>query len=454
MLFLKRLASFLLDVVLFLAGTILIDFIFSRVELPPPPQFTIAIAFFSFFILPIFILGRPISYTILKLFIENESSTVNRLKLALKYTIYYLFVSSELFSIVLLFTEFLNYYTVIKSGLAFPIKFAALLAFLNVLCFITTFGRRNLIDALLEINYRTAGVYKRIKIGILRFTYLFSVSLIFITLIEFKLSQRLSFQTIIEEVKNFNKDYFPIEVFGNYLESNLISVRVENTNRIISPSEPSTYFLNRHLPQRQIVAFINEKTNKDQNERKKLCNLLLMYCYSNPWTYIEAYQTKVILVNLKKVNPLVNLQTIYTYYYDDKMPAYRFYGGFNPDSLSKFYENLQEDYYNTYISKLSQALGLPKDTIVKYSNEEGSIVLPEGFSIKDKDLKIPLEFKASIDGATLAVVPFEKVEPIQLLNLNFPPGNIIFSLNQLEALGSTEAEDRMFYLKTNYVLSR
>ncbi|HEV7333140.1 MAG TPA: hypothetical protein VGN63_19045 [Flavisolibacter sp.] len=340
--------------------------------------------------------------------------------------------------------------------MAFNFKFAGTVILLNMLCFIATFGQKNLIDLFIKIQYKLLSTKKKFTLGITTFTYLLSISIIVTTLIEFKINQHFSIATFNEEIKNIGKGYFPIEVFGNYLDINVTSVKVENTNRIVTPSEPSSFIMNMQLPQRQIVAFINEKVKKDHNERKKLCSLLLNYSYSNPWTYSDAMQTKFVLVNVKRVNLFASIQTIYTYYYDDKTPIHSFYGGYNPDSLSKYYEKIQRDYFDSYISILSKELELPQDTVLKYMNENGSLVLPEGIKVKVTNKKIPLSFKAEIGGTAFTTVLFENVEPIQFVQLNFPPGHInySFSYSSLEALRSTEAEDRMFNIKMNYVFSR
>jgi hypothetical protein len=455
MLLIKRLLCMALDIVFFTVGILFIDFLFERLNTPPTPFLTIALSFFATFILPIISIGRPLSYALTNLNLAENNRNIGKLKLLLKYIGYYLFVSSELLSIISLFTGVLNQYTYIESETFFPIKIAGVLLLFNILCFSITLGRANLFDLLLKIQYDGTRFRKR-PIDTLKLAYILSASILITTLIEFKINEHFSFQSVLDDFNGTSKDFFPIEVFGNYLETNLVSVRVQNTNRIITTSDISSFVYNQQLAQRQIVAYINDKVNGDQNQRKTLCYQLLNYCYTNPWTYRESLQTKFILVNIKRINPFVSLHTAYTYYYDDKTPFYRLYGGYNADSLSKFYERIQQEYHDLYITKVADALGLSKDTLLKYRTKDGSFEFPENLKINSVPTKIPLEYNFSLKGAAFAAVPFEKVEPLHTLRLNFPPGFVNYSLSnaELEALISTEAEETMFYLKSNYVFSR
>jgi hypothetical protein len=458
MLLLKRSFGFLIDLILFYGCSIAIDFLFKKASIYPLSNYITAFGYICAILIPIISLGRPIGHVLFKLKMENSNSIYNKLSLLFKYIIYYLFFSSGILSFFTLFTSLFTTYMYLNLGISFVFRLFFCLFALNILCFLISFGKQNFLDFLLRIKYQSKnGVGS--KIGSLILTYTLSITWLASTVIEYKIISIFNFKDEINKLNaSYNQGYFPIEIFGNYILGNSVFVKYEYTNKVVTPSDIGSYIFNRNLLQRQIVAIINDETVRNTKKRQDLCAKLLYYSYMNPFDAIgrDVMQTRIVLVNLKEYNPFADLQSSFTYYYDDKLPVHGIYGGYNLDTLTNFYLKANENYFNTYLNELSISLNISKDSIKKYMSEEGVLTLPEHLAKKAKDTTVVIDMKDVIPNLPIfPTVKFQDVEPMYYLSVRFlgQSSNTVF-VNNIEELFSDEKEENMFYVKSHYVYAR
>jgi len=458
MLLLRRTVGFLIDMILFYGLSVAIDFLFKRSNLNPLPSHVICFGYACAVIIPIITLGKPFSHLLLKLRIENNSLLFNKLSLLFKYIIYYLILSSGLLSIFSLFFDFINEHTYFKISGSFIFRLDFVLVVLNVLFFFASGAKQNFFDTILKIKY-SAKRWAAFNLNPIITVYLFAITWLTSTVAEYKLTTKFNFKDELSKVNtSLNQGYFPIEIFNDYTLGNSIFVRYEYTNRIITPSDVSSYIFNRILLQRQILAVINDNVMNDTKKRKELCTKLLTYCYLNPFDARgkDVMQTKITLVHAKPYNPFIDVQSTYNYYYDDKLPAYSIYGGFKADSVSNFYLKTHQNYFSIYISELSKSFNIPKDSIAKYMSDAGELELPEHLLKNLKDTFVVIGMKNVIPNMPVfPVVRFEDVEPMQYLVFNFLSRTTnTVNVSNTGKLFSDEKTENMFDIKTNYIYAR
>jgi len=274
------------------------------------------------------------------------------------------------------------------------------------------------------------------------------------TVLEFKLKEKFSFEKVLEIFKTEQATYFPHQVFDNYTGGATVFSNVQETNKIVTLSDISSIFLNRYLAQRQIIVFVDRSILFDQSKRYELCSKLVYYSLINPLVYKEnqqVMQTKITLVNIQRQNPFSSMNTYFTYYYDNLEPFYKIYGGYNPDSLSVFYDKTQENYYNLYLDKLSKALNIAKDSLAKYQNEDGSFTLDEKFTQQVTDTLIVMNYETKVK--SIPTIKFEDVEPIQYLSISSMGSETVSITSIQNGMLDSRSED-MFWKKMHYVFSR
>ncbi|MBO9571304.1 MAG: hypothetical protein J7497_03725 [Chitinophagaceae bacterium] len=456
MLLLKRISGFIIDLVLFYAFTIGLDFVLKRADIEVPARHLVPFGFFCALLLPILCLGKPPGHLIFRIRPKGDGRLYVRISLLLKYIFYYLIFSSGELSIFSVFTNILSYYTYITIPASFLFRISFVIMFVSILHFVVSLGRQNLFDALLNIRYPAK---KGLHIHRLGTAYLFLLGLLTSSVIEFKVLEKINFSKFISEINSsVNQGYFPPEVFDSYTSSRGILVSYQYTNKILTPSDASSFVLNRNLLQRQIVAIVNDNVFKDGSKRKLFCMLLVYYSYLNPFNdnLYDVMQTRITLLNVKARSPFFDVQSAYTYYFDDKQPVHGVYGGYQPDTLYNFYQKTQERYYNAYVSSLSRTFSIPRDSIIKYLDDEGQLVLPETFEAHAKDTMMIMDTKEYLPKVpTFPVVPFDSVQPIEYLSMNLlgvHSGEV--SLSNIDQMFIDQKTEDMFYVKLHYVFSR
>jgi|GEM_PF-3045364 len=454
MLILKRILASVIDLLLFITLTLAIDWLFIRLNIDFSNQSICYLAFITAILFPIFIFSRTIGHKTLRIIPVETRRVIIVLSHAIKYFLLFSFYSNFYNSVLSFFFNLVNDYSNFTISLWFSLRITIALLFVNVVCFLLTFGSQNLVDYLLGIRYRT-----RYKTGLrmkpLSIGYCFSGLMLLSTVAEHKIVTHFDFESELRRFQNNEvASYFPSEIFNNYTQGDMILSSVEGTNRIITDSDPTSFFLNKFLLQRQIIALIERSLLYDPARRHELCAQLINYAAMNEYRisdYKEIMQTKIILVNIERHTPFTNIQTSYSYYYDHKAPYHGIYGGYNVDSLSSFYTNTHENYYKQYFKKLSEAFSLPVDTLRKYQNEDGTFSFPEGYVSKVSDTAIVMNYNSQ--NVSLPVVKFNDVQPIQYLELS-AFGSESVQITALEK-GFLESKiEDMYWLKMNYIFSR
>ncbi|HEY4875494.1 MAG TPA: hypothetical protein VIH86_07985, partial [Puia sp.] len=300
-----------------------------------------------------------------------------------------------------------------------------ILIILNGVVFFLSMGRYNLLDRIFGI--RTVTI--KMKSTELSFPFIantFAALMIISMGVTTKFQDLFSFSTLIVKTQNtFTEIHFPVEAFDGCVNPHQINYRIEKTNLIITPSDPTSLIFNRLLLQRQLEARITDSLVTDPKKRAELCYDLIGYCQgivSLIDTNNQIMQTKIVLVHMDYYAPYLAKESDYVYYFDDKKPEFGIHGGFPIDSLNIYYLQTRRNINDTIAKFLSSKTGRTFEEIQNIIRDGNVVKFIQTLTPNIQNELKSMNMLPTIDKRlwNISLVPFSKVKPLSTLVISFP----------------------------------
>jgi hypothetical protein len=210
---------------------------------------------------------------------------------------------------------------------------------------------------------------------------------------------------------------FPPELFDGYTAGGPIYGRVYLTDWLVTTADMKSFVQDKFLYQRQIEAQINDSLLNDPQKRYELCVKLLDYAYQivqPPDTSRVVMQTKIELVYLRHITPFIAATRYFNYYYDDGSGKNFIDGGFEWDSLTRYYFQTQKNIRDSVAAIMSNGTGMSKDSAVFYMERHDTLQLARLMTPVVQNRFYSLDPGALIDPRILKMRPiaFDSVKPI------------------------------------------
>jgi len=337
----KRVFSNILDFLIFFL-VFFISFKISGLE------YNIAHSYFFYFssfcivfLIPIATIDNTIGKEIINLYWHK--STNLKLKLSLKYFLYYLIVAPT-FSIPTALASFPYLNNQIK-GPDLVISFKLLFVFFatDLIIFIFSLGKFHLLDYFLNLMIKK-NKFVHSQFASLGIICLF-FGLFFITnILQYK--NNISYKSV--EYSAFNiihKEQYPRDLFFG----NSVFVTKENSTKSFTPTKPLSFLFSNSVKQKTLYLNLPEQIFNSEYEREKVCiNLINKSNLNDYFSKYDTEQTRIILTNLKMGKYLESYKYYYIYYFENNLPEWGIYGGIKADSITadkyvKFINNYNRD---------------------------------------------------------------------------------------------------------------
>lgn len=454
MLLLKRLVATLIDLLLFYSTVISFHYLTSSTLWSIDGSNGIyLISFFVSVIIPIIFFSNTAGSLILKINIKEENNKPLRVTLYIKYLIFFTLLSSEVSAIFSFIEDIVDTFTYIKIPETFIMRLTTVLISLNFFCCIYTLGRQNLIDYILNLNYKHRNKkYPRLTLVIL--SYLFSGSMALSTAVEHSLKRIFDFNSLMNEsLLASQAGYFPMDIFSKYV--NLpISSKIILTNNLIVTCDMNSVVFNQYLLQNVINVSVTKDVINDTLKKLELCEKLIEYANINlKHMDNKVAQIKIQLSNFDHNTPITLIRTYYTYYYDNIFPVNGINGNYDVDTLEKFYTNTQKNIASRFNKYLKDTLEINSDSIDKYTLSNGDIDMPSYLFPKNAT-PFYFNFEDVIDSSIyrFKVIPFSKVSGVKSYEF------ILTARSDYPQIVDDDQESytgigKIFYLKSHYFLS-
>jgi hypothetical protein len=369
-------------------------------------------------------MNNTISERLLNLRVYKTRGINLKSSLLLKSLIYY-FILSNTVGIFFKITEsLLKAYTTIHINKGWDVIFLVIFCTANLLILVFSQGYFNLLDYLLKINYKR---YNK-KDHSLSYKVPFLISSLYLLLTFFVFKFNLdSFVDIISKNASHNivNEYYPNDDLDRFTENSLIIAKIEKTNNIVSIANPSSLFFNEYLLQKNLICGINKETFNDINRRKQFCEKLVIYSQiNNIYNGRSPDQTMITLHYQEKKSFFAQYTATFKYYFENKAPSIGVYGGINRDDLKAIYDSTQKTYIKDYYEALGKKLKLPIDSLIKYTNEKGSLALPD-WLIDTANFKpnMSVTVKPIVPELKTDIILFKDVKPQEWLEISTPNDN-------------------------------
>jgi hypothetical protein len=369
-------------------------------------------------IIPIIVLKNTLGHYLFS--VQYRPEQWLRLRLSVKYLAYFFIIANASDGVYSLLRDALSRYTIINLPYTLSLRISLTVCIVSLSTFIITAGKTNLLDLFLNLEILGAPIKRRriIKLDMYLLVYFFLLTGVF----EFEAKKYFNYERVIYTIRNaVNTNYFPIEVFGDYLDqsNSFVAQKDENTGDIISMSRVSSFIQSNYLSRRTISVIINEKTKNSIYLRKMLVYKLLKYgvfSLSHEGKYVDQIKFQLFYY---KTSYLYMYKYIYTYYYDVKMPSLLVHGGPEKEQLMNYYHLFDSAIIGQKIGALSQALNLSPGQFKKYLQKDGSFKPPDSILRKIKN-GITVKYTIKPPEFNVKLISFDKVKPIVGLWIPYP----------------------------------
>ena len=448
-LMLKRILASIVDLVFFLIIGIILSQVLSFFNIKLDYSFTILFNFLIGLIFPIIILDNTVGYYLLR--IKYSSSNRLKIKLTVKYFLYFFILSNSSDRIFGFLKTLFENYSIIVLPTTFSIRASFTFLFLSSLIFLFTLGKANLIDLLLKIQFINGSVPRR---KILFFaSYIFVFILITSGIVEYKLKQQFNIPKFITTLqKSTNYGYYPIDAFGDYLDQEypIIFQKDENTYNTFSFSNMASFFYNRYIPTRTISVMLNTKTKNSIRLRQLLAYKLLLYERTSSIFEDNDIDQIIFRFYYYEYKYFYYYQYVYTYYYDTKMRQILIHGGPEKEKLKEYYFKVDSSIADQNLTAMARGLNLPKDTLLKYMQKNGGIKLPDSLNKKITSDTIKTSFSLQLPSLSFSIIPFENVKPEIMFGVTYP----IIRTKMINFIEPLNNEYSIYSLRNNTINNR
>lgn len=449
LLILKRILASLVDLILVIIIGISLFQVFSYYDIKVEYHLIMLFIFLLGITLPVMVLCNTIGYYVFNIHIEYNANIKS--KLLTKYFVYFIIFSGISERIYSCLKYLFDNYTIILLPITTSIRISITFLSLSFLTFLFTFGKANLLDLIFRIQFINSFVPRQR----LLFYNIYIIGFIFVMsgVLEYKFKQQFNFSKFFTSVINSsNNGYYPIEIFGDYMdqEYQFVFQNDENTYNAISLSDPNSLFHKRYLSTRTISIMINSKTKNSIMQRKELLYKLLSY---EKYSSVEDRKNvDQIIFNLYyyEYKYFYYYQYVYTYYYDTKSPNLLINGGPDMIKLKRYYYFADSAIVEQYWNAIAQKLKLTKTELSKYIQNNGEIKLPDYIYSKIKNDTLTTKFKPIIPEMDVSIIPLEKVHPNISFQLSYPfvRGKMILFQKVINENTS------IYYLRDNSIINK
>jgi hypothetical protein len=323
----KRLLSNIID---FLVYCVVYFFIYKLHGFEDRTDYSILVQFYTYvfiFIIPVLALKNTIGKKLLRL--EWGDNRQLNFKLLLKYSFYFLIFTPS-FSILSALITFPFWNTnFIPADKSFALIWLLVFIMVDTLVYFLSVGRYHIIDYILKLNIRNHP-FKNTALKNLSFVYLTAGAFLVLNFIQHK--YHFSLNQIEKSLgPEFRKEQFPNSTrFG----VNAFTTR-KNSTTVLIPSEPASLLFKKELRQKTIYAIIPKNYFKSKFYREKISyDLIIQSNTNNIFSGYKPDQTRLMLANIEKGFFGEITTTYYIYYYDNSLPSWKIYGGFDTDSTT------------------------------------------------------------------------------------------------------------------------
>ena len=425
----KRIISNLIDFIFFL----LIFFLSFKIS---GLEYNISHSYFFYFssfcivfLIPIFFIKNTIGKEIFNL---RWKKTMNlKLKLILKYFLYYLIVAPT-FSIPTALISF-PYLKNDINGPDLVLSFKLLLVFFStdLIVFILSLGKFHLLDYLLNLKikkYKFVNT-KNISLGIV---YLF-FGIFFITnMVQYK--NNLSSESVENSAFSIiHKEQYPKDLFFG----NDVFVTKENSIKAFTPTKPLSFLFSNSVKQKTLYLNLPEQIFNSEFERQKVCIDLINKSNLNDYFYrYDTEQTRIILTNIKMGKYLEGYKYYYIYYFENKLPEWGVYGGIKADTTTaNKYVSFINKYNRDRIVRIENSLNLSWSEIIdKCSNDPKFEESVQNLLTGNINISADYEtLRIKIDSSELELdkIKFSDTKLNGYVSFNFPIKNPEHSINTI-----------------------
>ena len=409
---LKRIASNLIDILLFLSGFIVLKLLSSENKSSEEAFYLIFASYILLFVPPLLTHGNIIGKLVMNLTYKSSKS-----KIFLKYSIYLLAFFPG-FSIISTITDF-PYFQASNYNIAISIQLLITLSLLNLIVFLLSAGKYHILDYLLNIQICGLEFNKK-PLKSLTIALLFWSILVFTNLAFLKkdISVERVFNSLSKEVYNEN---FPEDLFYG----NKIFVVRRKYDGVFIPSDMFSFLFRKEYDQKLLFLTVPFEVFNSKEDRFAICKeLLLQSGYNDIFAGYKPKQTRITLRTFKDGDFLEYYSYSYTYYFNEDNGVWGIYGGIKNDST-------MIDSYSSFV------VNIPRNKTRTVNFE--STIYTNKYIIKHENAELNFE-----------VIPFEVAPMKGSMQMNFPPQNIIYRGNYWNVVdGSeiTDMDDDYYYLK-------
>lgn len=416
---LKRILASIVDLVFFIIIGIILSQVLSYFNIKLDYSFTILFNFLLGIVFPIILFDNTIGYYLFRIYYDSNKRL--KLKLVVKYFLYFFILSNSSDRVYGFIKTLLENYTIIVLPTTTSIRASFTFLFLSFLTFLITLGKANLIDLILKIQFLKSSVTRRrlILYNAYMFVFIFIVS----GVVEYTFKQKFNFTEFISTVqKSTNDGYYPIDVFGDYIDQEypIVFQKDENTYNAFSFSDVTSFIYNRYISTRTISVMINSNTKNSINLRRLLAYKLLLYEKTSSILDDNDIDQIIFHFYYYEYKYFYYYQYLYTYYYDTKVKHTFIHGGPEKEKLMEFYIKTDSAIVDQNLEAMARGLNLPKETLTKYMQKDGGIKLPDTLNQKIKNDSIVTSFTLQLPSLSLNTIPFENVEPEVFFGITYP----------------------------------
>jgi len=430
---LRRLGANAIDGLLFILVSLLTGLLCSWLNISDG-DFEVVFPLFSGFaasiLLPILLFSSTIGERILRLRPFQVNGRSLKIALLLKYLVVYGFVSLTAFNVIGFFRDILATYTIFSISTFFMARLLAAAWLTQLLFYFVSLGHGSLVDRAFGIRY---GPARRSR------WYLssgFAVTVFVLMMVEgmtldWKFHNFFPTKRILAYGNSAAQIQFPPEKFDEYVVNGRIYGRVYLTDMLVTTSDMNSFVQDKFMYQRQIEAQINDSLLNSPAKRYDLCVKLLDYTYGIVGlldTNRLIKQTKIELVHLRYITPFIGIARYFNYYFDDTAGRYGIYGGFEWDTLTRYYIKTKMNIRDSLASIVSTVTGISKDSAVYYFEHQDTTQLARLITPKVENQWLSTELGPLIDRRVLTIRPiaFDSVKPIK--DVKYSSGYLLFQI--------------------------
>jgi len=416
---LRRLGANFIDAIIFLSAVFLTSVLLSRVIVPDGDfeiEFPILAGFLAAIALPIFCFSSTIGEKVFRLHAYQVNGRSLKGALLFKYMVVFACFTLEAVNIADFFRDVLSSYTIFNIREFFILEVYAALMMTNLIFFVVNSGRFSLFDRLFGLSY--AAVPRRRW----HFSAGFALTIFLLTaiqtmIVEWKFHAFFPTKRVMAYGNSMTQIRFSPEGFDGYVVGGQIFGRIQSTDYLVTTSDMRTFIQDKYLLQRQIQAQINDSLVKNPAKRAELCWKLIDYSWqilALRDTNSLVKQTKIELVNLQHLTPFIGISRSYIYYFDDTAGRYGVYGGFNWDTLTRYYFRTQKNFRDSLASAIASLTQISKDSAAFYLNHQDSSQLHRLFTPEVARRMMATDLAPLIDPRIFhpQPIPFDSVKPI------------------------------------------